>query len=470
MIGALRHSVLFLLLIACGPANAVVVRDQAFGSDGVAHVAGFDGYAWDAAHLAVATDQGVVAAVSGTRESTHYLVFAKLRTDGSLDTTFGGGLQQVPLGDSSQPLLLSRLLPLPDGGLLVVLQRLTQPGSADAVLLRFDAAGKPLAAFNGGQPLTIALPTWSGLWTAHAHGDGYLLASAPTIGPLNGNNENPARRQPRFFRVTDAGQLDSGFGQAGYHEEPAQDGLFGDAIVLPDRRFQVLHSLRQVNGHIVNRWRRYLPDGRVDSSGGTGGWIDVGDDGRRQLVNAFALQPGRYAVVDEPQTFQGYVDGEGRMTTPASFLSHVYTVVPFGNDRALVGFNIRFGGVPTGGDGAYVVALDAAGNPDRSFALPGEANWLRASAWINRYNVAADSPSSLIVADYNQYDGFRVVRYRELRGADQWLPIPAASTTALLSLAAIIIAASLRHRYRTTRRIGSRPFSGRDRTIALIAH
>lgn len=105
--------------------------------------------------------------------------------------------------------------------------------------------------------------------------------------------------------------------------------------------------------------------------------------------------------------------------------------------------------MPAGGDGAYVVALDSAGNPDRSFALPGEANWLRASAWINRYNVAVDSPSSLVVADYSQYYGFRVVRYRELRGADQWLPIPATGTTALLLLVAILLTATSWHRYRT---------------------
>lgn len=423
------------------PSYAVVVPDPSFGDDGTAYVTGIDDLDNRNVHLAVATDGTLMFAMVGRgTNGGHRLAVGKLQPDGKVDLTFGGGVAQMPVGNPAHSAELARLLPLADGGLLAFVRLLRGPGIGDAVLLRLGHDGNPSHDFNNGRPLSISLPLTFDAWTLHGHGDGFLIASMPSRGP--GYTLSPMTHgNARVLRVTSDGRIDAGFGRAGLVELPDLPGRFGDILLRPDGSFQILHTAERSDGRAINRWRRYRADGTPDA-GDSDGWYDVGDDGSRHLVSVFALTSGRHAVVNEQSMFAGYLDRDGRMTTPMNFLGNTRIVQPFDRGRALVGIHRESGLLPTPADGAFAVAVDATGVPDGLFSEPRSTGVLRLAAPISRYNFVADSPWTFAVAGYHPLTGVRILRYLEIRGDGGARPIPAATAPALLVIAAIVLLAS----------------------------
>jgi hypothetical protein len=440
--------VVALFLAVASTARAVVVPDAGFGAGGGVQVAGFDDNGSDDVHLAVAADGALVFALAGRSSASggNVLVLGKLQADGAIDAGFGGGVAQTPVGSPAQTVDLARLLPLSDGGVLAFVWLRRAAGIGDALLLRFGADGKPSRDFNHGLALSLPLPQTADAWTAHKHGDGFLIASIPwrpflSLPPMTHGSA-------RLLRVTGDGRLDTAFGRAGLVELPDLPGRYGDTMPLSDGGFQVLHTAAR-DGRAVNRWRRYRADGTVD---GGDGWRDVGDDGDRHLVDVFALASGRYAVVSDASMLSGYLDRDGRMTTAIDGPDSTRTVQPFDRGRALVGIYRESGLIPTPGQGTFLTALDAAGTPDGTFREPRPTGTFGLPARLTRHNFVADSPWTFAVADYHAATGIRFLRYVELRGDGGARPVPAAGTLALLSIALVVLLAGLRQLRHDARR------------------
>ncbi|HJU38113.1 MAG TPA: hypothetical protein VJ724_00975, partial [Tahibacter sp.] len=428
-----------VLLVVALPAWAVVVPDPAFGDNGHAYITGFDGIGTSHVHVAPMADGTYVFALAGPRiaNGANLLLAGRLRSDGAVDTTFGGGIVQLPIGSPAHTVALARLLPLADGGAFVFVRMRRDSGLSDALLLRFSRDGKFFQNFNHGQPLTVPLPLTPDMWTAYAHGDGFLLATQPW--PRTLFSTVPITHSGALIlRFAANGSSDEHFGLGGLVELPDQPGRFGDLMLRADGRFQILHTSKRPDGNAANRWRSYLANGTIDTAVSSG-WHDVGDDGRRHLVSVFALDDGRYAVANDESTLVGYLDAAGRMTTPMNFPDSAKAVQPFSRGRVLVGLYRESGFIPTPFHGAFAVAVDANGEPDARFAPSEEFGMLRVPAPLHRYNFASDSPWSFVVAGYHESMGVRITRYLEIRGDGGTQPVPATGAPALLFVAGLAL-------------------------------
>lgn len=143
-----------------------------------------DGYACVSGFIAGAPDQGVFMGMlhNGTSASDTYNALAKLRRDGTLDTSWAnGGILRLQVG-------VANIVPLSDGKLLV----------GNGNFARFDRAGKLDSTF-GDHGVAPNLP-FATMVAEQADGKLVLLF----------NNGNAA-----FLRLTRDGQVDRAFGSNG---------------------------------------------------------------------------------------------------------------------------------------------------------------------------------------------------------------------------------------------------------------
>jgi uncharacterized delta-60 repeat protein len=152
-------------------------------------------------------DQGRLIAIGETTsDGTVQGVVVRFTPNGTLDSTFGSGGRVIITGQGGRHRLLQ--LDVSADGKSTVLLTFTEQGDDKIALMRLADNGAADGTFNNGNPLVI--DSTAAFKTMQVDGEGrYLVAKS--------DNGNP---QPRLYRVTPNGSIDTGFGSNGSVEYP----------------------------------------------------------------------------------------------------------------------------------------------------------------------------------------------------------------------------------------------------------
>lgn len=200
----------------------------------------------DGAILAIAQLSEGKSIVAGEFQVMHSLLrgrVARLNPDGSVDTTFGNGLD----GANNQ---VAALAVQPDGKVLIAGKFSTVNGVERNRIARLNADGSLDTSFGkglegtDGQILAVAVQA-----------DGKVLIGG-VFSRVNGVLRN------NFARLQPDGSLDAGFDvQFIYQEDPGVHAI----VVLHDGRLLVSGGFRDISGIGRNKVARFHPDGSVDT-------------------------------------------------------------------------------------------------------------------------------------------------------------------------------------------------------------
>lgn len=152
-------------------------------------------------------DQGRLIAIGETTsDGTVQGVVVRFTPNGTLDSTFGSGGRVIITGQGGRHRLLQ--LDVSADGKSTVLLTFPEQGDDKIALMRLADNGAADGTFNNGNPLVI--DSTAAFKTMQVDGEGrYLVAKSD-----NGNT------QPRLYRVTPNGSIDTGFGSNGSVEYP----------------------------------------------------------------------------------------------------------------------------------------------------------------------------------------------------------------------------------------------------------
>ena len=152
-------------------------------------------------------DQGRLTAIGETTlDGTVQGVVVRFTPNGTLDSTFGSGGRVIITGQGGRHRLLQ--LNVSADGKSTVLLTFPEQGDDKIALMRLADNGAADGTFNNGNPLVI--DSTAAFKTMQVDGEGrYLVAKSD-----NGNT------QPRLYRVTPNGSIDTGFGSNGSVEYP----------------------------------------------------------------------------------------------------------------------------------------------------------------------------------------------------------------------------------------------------------
>ncbi|MEN5032698.1 hypothetical protein [Pseudomonas sp. Ps21-P2] len=152
-------------------------------------------------------DQGRLIAIGETTsDGTVQGVVVRFTPNGTLDSTFGSGGRVIITGQGGRHRLLQ--LDVSADGKSTVLLTFPEQGDDKIALMRLADNGAADGTFNNGNPLVIDYT--AAFKTMQVDGEGrYLVAKSD-----NGNT------QPRLYRVTPNGSIDTGFGSNGSVEYP----------------------------------------------------------------------------------------------------------------------------------------------------------------------------------------------------------------------------------------------------------
>jgi len=241
--------------------------------------------------VALQPDGKLVVAGSGSLGRTAVMRFT---ASGAVDTSFGKGGQVHDQMGGRVGNALSAVVQ-PDGRILVAgFVESNGGGSDDFALVRYDEDGSPdpefgtkgyvRTDFGGNQDIAFAMALQP---------DGRIVVAGQCL--AGNHNLAVARYMPD-------GTLDPSFGAGG----KAWTNLHGGyesamAVALqPDGRIVLAGMAWQKSSGFDFAVVRYRPDGRLDTSFGTGGSATFGFDGQESIAHAIAVQPdGRIVVAGE---------------------------------------------------------------------------------------------------------------------------------------------------------------------------
>lgn len=444
----MRTVIAILLLLFGGSAHADLQPDPPFGTAGVVDVVfGGGPLFWTPPELIVHADRRItlVAMLGYNEPRPPTLKLARLLPDGRPDTTFGaGGIVTTTL--STLPVTygaVRQFLPLPDGRVLVFsyTMRIEDVPGSDPVyhpqlqLLRLRSDGSADPAFNGGQVWTSEDPRIQG---------GELLLDGEVVTVVAG--ESYCCNLPTGFhalRLRADGSTDTAFGSGGFLAvAPFDSGSVG-AMSVPGGGFQILHYRWPLPDRPAsNFWRRYRADGSLDTAFGSGGQQEIPRTGAFAMTRLLAVGDGTQIGAVGGCPMHAF-DGEGRVLAtfadcPVRVPPVNARVQPYG-DQWLYSGEERFGGVPPPSDGTYLFVTDRLGRVDAGFAHPQGLRWRPPESPSASYSVAADGAAHVVLARAAP-DGLRVLRYREMRGAEPAAqPVPALGTWGALLLALTLL-------------------------------
>lgn len=355
-------------------------HDSSFDGDGqkFVPVGGSNDIAFS---VALQPDGKIVAAGQAYAGSgfTYDFAVVRLNPDGSLDSTFGdGGKVTTDFGKDD---IGSKVLIQPDGKIVVIgysindrfaLARYLPDGSLDPT---FGTGGKVLTSY--GEPRFLA---FSGLLLP----DGKILAVGDIAGTRNSDfalvRYNPDGTVDQTFGASGLVTTDFGrdFGDYGFSSALQPDGK----IVVGGWAESTCPACYPV-GDSSTALARYLPDGQLDTTFGSGGRVifDVSRNGSFDKANDLVIQQnGKIVVVDSaPGHFVPY--GSHFDFAITRFLNDGQLDNGFGDDGVVtVDFGIfyppgppQYGSYITG-DGAYGVALQPDGKiVAAGYLAPGRA-------------------------------------------------------------------------------------------------
>jgi uncharacterized delta-60 repeat protein len=247
-------------------------------------------------------------------------VVARFMSDGTLDLTFDGVgfavtsfLQSGPGGSLFDQ---CNAVALQADGMIVSAGFTNENGPAHVALTRHTASGQPDTLFGVGGKVDInAAATSNGNSEARAlavQPDGKLLVAGYAFGP--GNSEL------LVMRLNSDGTPDNTFGTGGITRTPVGTGEdMANAMVLqPDGRIVIAGSTIVADGRRDFVVARYMTNGVLDPSFGTGGLVTTPVGPSDDVANALTLMPwGRLVAA-----------GSARISTGGS-----------GTDLALVSYN-----------------------------------------------------------------------------------------------------------------------------------
>ena len=287
-----------------GPENLVVVRytsdgqlDPSFGMGGIAIVSD-PGFADFAYAIAVDANGGiVVAGLKGDQHGNDPMII-RLDASGVLDPSFGSSGETVinfrgaPENAGAYALAIQADGRIVIGGFTTTwsgdyvpsqfaLARVTSDGSLDA---SFGTGGKVLTAFPGSGADSLTALT---LQT-----DGKIVA----VGDTTSTNQNQKFAVARY--LVD-GQLDPSFGAGGLVSSGLSNDYASGAVgvaIQPDGRIDVGGSGGQGSDFEA---ARYEPDGSLDPTFGTNGFVDhhVDSNSFADVATGAALEPDGAVIV-----------------------------------------------------------------------------------------------------------------------------------------------------------------------------
>jgi uncharacterized delta-60 repeat protein len=332
--------------------------DTSFGSGGKKTI-NFGGT--DAARVVLVQANGRIVVAGGGGAASSFCV-ARLRTNGTLDTTFGsGGKRVVDFGGDDESVYGAALQPdgkivlAGDSDLRVAVARLSSNGSLDTT---FDGDGRKIFSWG-------ALSRASAVVVAP---NGKLLL-AGFSGPEGGNIQ--------VARLNASGKLDTTFGTGGKAPVDFGGDDFGAAMA------------RQANGRILVAGRSSVGGAVVARLRATGALDpDFGGDGRVTLpgggsASAVLVQPDRKIVI------AGNASGSAMMTVtrlnPNGSLDTTFdadgtATIDFGSLADLAAGavlqpdgKIVVAGYTQFAEDVAVARLNANGSPDTTFGVAGKA-------------------------------------------------------------------------------------------------
>ncbi|GKS68322.1 hypothetical protein W03_03260 [Nitrosomonas sp. PY1] len=200
--------------------------------------------------------------VVGTSGSPTAMIVTRYNSDGSLDTSFGGGdgIYSLPAAVQQE----GNALTLQTDGKILLAGYSYPASQGDFLLVRLNADGSPDASFGGGDGIvTTDISSDDTATTVVVQGDGKILVGGYTNGA--GVDFMVARYQAD-------GSLDTSFGSNGIVTTSfggSASDTINHMIVQPDGKIVVAGGGGNYDLMIV----RYNSDGSLDTSFGTGGQV-----------------------------------------------------------------------------------------------------------------------------------------------------------------------------------------------------
>ncbi|HMA35031.1 MAG TPA: delta-60 repeat domain-containing protein, partial [Chloroflexia bacterium] len=308
---------------------------------------------------------------------------ARYLPDGSLDATFGSGGRVTTDLDTGTDAV--QALVLQADGKIVAVGYTAVFGSTnrDFALARYLPDGSLDASFGTGGLVTTTFTSLSDdlALAGGIQADGKLVAAGVTDIYSGGSRHYYFA----LVRYTPAGALDTGFGSGGQVTTDlpgSQLGPGASALVIQADGSLVAGGTSDNGSNANFALARYRPDGSLDSSFGTAGWVTTGFNANTsESVQGLALQPDG-KIVAAGVTYSPSTQGDFAL---ARYLPTGSLDSSFGSGGQVV---TDFAG---GGDGANATLVDASGRivvagvaylpaPDGTLLWPAVARYLPGGA------------------------------------------------------------------------------------------
>jgi uncharacterized delta-60 repeat protein len=349
--------------------------DATFGSGGIVttQVGGGRDYA---VALAQQTDGRIV--VAGTTWNGNDMDFLLLRynANGSLDPTLGGGgIVRTPVtafNDWTTSMALQT-----DGKIIVAGYSILASGQ-DAVLVRYNTDGSLDTSFGGGDGKVILGIRRNDFFHGVAvQGDGRIVAVGSTTGADGGNSD--AQTSLVLVRFNPDGSLDASFGQGGTVLSSIGNHAIGYALILqPDGRIVVAG---QVGGFAVLRYNpdgaldtTFSGDGLSIPGALPPARAAIALQADGKIVAAGVHGELQVFRLNANGTLDATFSGDGLQTTPVTGASPVHVGVAIYADGKVVAVTKGVGGQLSEHTFDFALVLhNADGSHDTRFAGDGVA-------------------------------------------------------------------------------------------------
>jgi uncharacterized delta-60 repeat protein len=325
---------------------------------------------------------GSILVVGNTATSADFGL-VKLTGEGKLDTTFGtGGRVATDFFGSSD--WAQDLVVQSDGKIVVAgfFERAPVSGGSpydyDIGVARYNADGSPDTSFGSGGKVYTNISTYQASDTFYQRDEAYAVALQGDKIIVSGMSYSGTATQldTTLVRYNANGSLDSSFGDGGKVVTPVSAGpdwnneSVNNMVVLPGSSILVVGDAEQGNGVKAIFLARYLPDGILDTSFGTGGITIVPND---TMASAY----GRDVAI--------LADGSNKILVAGSMLGDGDYDVALVRLQASGAIDTTFG---THGDG--IVRIDSGSRADdygRAMAIQHDGK-IVVAGWVGSTNQA----------------------------------------------------------------------------------